>query len=209
MSNDDNVPSSAFDGDDSECNQTSQSQTNESSYNKNSSQLSSQCNESSYNNNSSAPTLTSEPSTSVIDTHGPKKSLISNLYNNHVDESSTSKVPISSTSSCDNDIISVKNNQSIYSNMKIQEEDKKTDGDVEKFGGKIVYNPDGSAYIIEDGDLSDDDSLLTLPKHEGSIIERPGKIFKASFFLNFSKHYNKLKCQFQLIFSSWKLLICL
>ena len=178
MSNDDIVPS-AFDGDESECN--SSSQTNESSYNKNSSQLSNQCNQSSYNNNSSAPTLTSESLTSVIDKHGPRNSLISKLYNN-VDESSTSKVPISSTSSCDNDI-SAKNNQSIYSNMKIQEEDKKTDSDVEKFGGKIVYNPDGSAYIIEDGDLSDDDSLLTLPKHEGSIIERPGKHDKARVFL--------------------------
>ena len=46
-------------------------------------------------------------------------------------------------------------------------------GDVERFGGKIVYNPDGSAYIIEDGDLSDDESL-PIPKQEGSIVERPG-----------------------------------
>ena len=44
--------------------------------------------------------------------------------------------------------------------------------DVEKFGGKIVYNPDGSAYIIEDGDLSDDESL-PLPKQEGCIVEKP------------------------------------
>ena len=43
--------------------------------------------------------------------------------------------------------------------------------DVEKFGGKIVYNPDGSAYIIEDGDLSDDESL-PLPKQEGCIVEK-------------------------------------
>ena len=48
---------------------------------------------------------------------------------------------------------------------------KKTD--VEKFGGKIVYNPDGSAYIIEEDELSDDDSL-PLPKHEGSIVDRQG-----------------------------------
>ena len=38
--------------------------------------------------------------------------------------------------------------------------------DVAKFGGKIVYNPDGSAYIIEDE--AGDDSELQLPKQEGS-----------------------------------------
>ena len=43
--------------------------------------------------------------------------------------------------------------------------------DVEKFGGKIVYNPDGSAYIIEDGDLSEEEAL-PLPKQEGSITEK-------------------------------------
>ena len=43
--------------------------------------------------------------------------------------------------------------------------------DVEKFGGKIVYNPDGSAYIIEDGDLSEEEAL-PLPKQEGCIIEK-------------------------------------
>ena len=114
------------------------------------------------------------------------------------------KVPISSitatTNSCDisanntttNSIQSNPNiPQSIYSNlMQLQQQQQqqqqqqhenenendsqsKTE-DVEKFGGKIVYNPDGSAYIIEDGDLSDDDSILTLPKHEGSIVERVG-----------------------------------
>ena len=49
-----------------------------------------------------------------------------------------------------------------------------TNKDVEKFGGKIVYNPDGSAYIIEDGDLSDDESL-PLPKQEGCIVEKPNE----------------------------------
>ena len=38
--------------------------------------------------------------------------------------------------------------------------------DVAKFDGKIVYNPDGSAYIIEDE--AGDDSELQLPKQEGS-----------------------------------------
>ena len=44
--------------------------------------------------------------------------------------------------------------------------------DVAKFDGKIVYNPDGSAYIIED---CDDDDALQLPKQEGSIVELPGR----------------------------------
>lgn len=42
--------------------------------------------------------------------------------------------------------------------------------DVEKFDGKIVYNPDGSAYIIEgESELSDDDSLP-----DGCIIDGRG-----------------------------------
>jgi AT-binding transcription factor 1 len=71
--------------------------------------------------------------------------------NNTIDENITNnQVPI--FKSCDNN------------------EDKK---DVEKFGGKIVYNPDGSAYIIEDGDLSEEEALsVPLPTHEGSIVEK-------------------------------------
>ena len=38
-------------------------------------------------------------------------------------------------------------------NNDVEEEKEK---DVEKFGGKIVYNPDGSAYIIDDEDDADD-----------------------------------------------------
>ena len=45
--------------------------------------------------------------------------------------------------------------------------------DIEQFQGKIVYNPDGSAYIIEDGDYSDEEEL-PVPMQEGSIIEKPG-----------------------------------
>ncbi len=46
--------------------------------------------------------------------------------------------------------------------------------DVEKFGGKIVYNPDGSAYILEDEGLSEDDSLpVKLPTQEGCIVDTP------------------------------------
>ena len=36
-------------------------------------------------------------------------------------------------------------------------EDSWGTSDVEKFDGKIVYNPDGSAYIIEDSELSEED----------------------------------------------------
>ena len=43
--------------------------------------------------------------------------------------------------------------------------------DGESFDGKIVYNPDGSAYIIEcdDSDLDDLDSI-DVPKQEGAIV---------------------------------------
>ena len=47
--------------------------------------------------------------------------------------------------------------------------------DVERFDGKIVYNPDGSAYIIEEnsqGGGSDlDDCPVRLPKLEGAIVD--------------------------------------
>ena len=46
-------------------------------------------------------------------------------------------------------------------------------GDIEQFQGKIVYNPDGSAYIIEDGDFSDEEEL-PVPMQEGSIVEKRG-----------------------------------
>lgn len=36
--------------------------------------------------------------------------------------------------------------------------DESSTSDVENFDGKIVYNPDGSAYIIEDSELSDEDA---------------------------------------------------
>lgn len=49
--------------------------------------------------------------------------------------------------------------------------------DVETFTGKIVYNPDGSAYIIEGSDGSDVESEVgtMLPlNQEGSIVDRAG-----------------------------------
>ena len=53
------------------------------------------------------------------------------------------------------------------------------DDEVAKFDGKIVYNPDGSAYIIEDGNLSEEETLK-LPRQEGSIIEKTGDETNAS-----------------------------
>jgi AT-binding transcription factor 1 len=44
--------------------------------------------------------------------------------------------------------------------------------DVEKFGGKIVYNPDGSAYIIDDDGC--DEEAANCPVQDGSIVENEG-----------------------------------
>ena len=54
--------------------------------------------------------------------------------------------------------------------------------DVHTFTGRIVYNPDGSAYVIEDVDGGsengdgdgDRDSHLRLPDMEGAIVDRAG-----------------------------------
>ena len=48
--------------------------------------------------------------------------------------------------------------------------------DGESFDGKIVYNSDGSAYIIEggDSDLSDLDSIIDLPHQDDIIIDKKG-----------------------------------
>ena len=56
-------------------------------------------------------------------------------------------------------------------NNDIEEEKEK---DVEKFGGKIVYNPDGSAYIIDDEDDADD----AVPALQGrcSVILKDSKL---------------------------------
>ena len=53
--------------------------------------------------------------------------------------------------------------------------DKSTDadeGDGEEFSGQIVYNPDGSAYILEE---CDETLLEQIPTQEGAIVERAGK----------------------------------
>jgi AT-binding transcription factor 1 len=46
--------------------------------------------------------------------------------------------------------------------------------DVERFDGKIVYNPDGSAYIIEDSEMSDEDGVVDLPQLDGCIVDGRG-----------------------------------
>ena len=90
---------------------------------------------------------------------------------------STNKVPIG----CDDNQNTDSNEnfknflQSLADKSGLQRADKK-EQDVEKFGGKIVYNPDGSAYIIDDNDEDDDPSIRSmLPRQEGSIIEKPGQ----------------------------------
>lgn len=54
--------------------------------------------------------------------------------------------------------------------------------DVEKFDGKIVYNPDGSAYIIEDSELSEEDAA-ELPHliGDGCIVDGRGVELPAQF----------------------------
>lgn len=52
--------------------------------------------------------------------------------------------------------------------------EKKDLSDVESFDGKIVYNPDGSAYIIEGDSDSEIESIIDLPKTEGVIIDKKG-----------------------------------
>jgi AT-binding transcription factor 1 len=75
----------------------------------------------------------------------------------------------------------VRNEESMEVDHQESEEDDML-SDVESFDGKIVYNPDGSAYIIEgaDSDLSDVENLLDVPQVEGSIIEQKGKIIPTS-----------------------------
>ncbi|XP_076370917.1 zinc finger homeobox protein 3-like [Tachypleus tridentatus] len=50
-----------------------------------------------------------------------------------------------------------------------------SDSEVETFTGKIVYNPDGSAFIIEgESEFSDEECSLDLPQQEGSIVDARG-----------------------------------
>lgn len=59
-------------------------------------------------------------------------------------------------------------------NVTLNKEESGT-SDVENFDGKIVYNPDGSAYIIEDSELSDEDAV-ELPQlmGNGCIVDGRG-----------------------------------
>ncbi|ESO82858.1 hypothetical protein LOTGIDRAFT_91252, partial [Lottia gigantea] len=51
--------------------------------------------------------------------------------------------------------------------------------DAESFNGKIVYNPDGSAYIIEESESSDNDSL-DIPQQDGAIVDDKGTLISSS-----------------------------
>ena len=51
---------------------------------------------------------------------------------------------------------------------RINNDEENEKDDVEKFGGKIVYNPDGSAYIIDDD--NEDDSDDTVPALQGRYL---------------------------------------
>ena len=57
-------------------------------------------------------------------------------------------------------------------NLMLREGEKTSSEGCEEFSGQIVYNPDGSAYILEE---SDETLLEQIPTQEGSIVERPGK----------------------------------
>lgn len=67
---------------------------------------------------------------------------------------------------------------SVASKPDTESESWANSSDVEKFDGKIVYNPDGSAYIIEDNsELSEDDGVMDLPSEllgTGSIVDGRG-----------------------------------
>lgn len=56
----------------------------------------------------------------------------------------------------------------VYANGEINGHDDFDEEDGEPFDATIIYNPDGSAYIIEADD--DDEDILQLPKQDGSIV---------------------------------------
>lgn len=69
------------------------------------------------------------------------------------------------------------NNKSVATEKLSHSEDIATEtralSDVESFDGKIVYNPDGSAYIIEGDSDSEIESMIDLPQ-KGVIIDKKG-----------------------------------
>ena len=56
-------------------------------------------------------------------------------------------------------------------NVVLRDGEKSGEG-CEQFAGQIVYNPDGSAYILEE---NDETLLEQIPTQEGAIVERAGK----------------------------------
>ena len=118
--------------------------------------------------------LTKVPTTSNSATNIITNSSLN--LNNSCDNTSSMLITNSDNNQqINNDIVNVNNQQTITldNNVNLLNNPQKSGkNDVEKFGGKIVYNPDGSAYIIEDGDLSEEEAL-PLPKQEGCIVEKP------------------------------------
>ena len=88
---------------------------------------------------------------------------------------------ISSKKTCDDSSSStlVKENSDPASDLEvventkenIQEKPTEENEEAEQFGGQIVYNPDGSAFILEE---SDETLLDQLPTQEGAIVEGAG-----------------------------------
>ena len=130
--------------------------------------------ESSYNNNDERP----EEDSQKAEQNEEDKVMID--INN--DDQQT-KVPINNTTKVPNNVENLvskfnetSNNDDNESTNNVRESEiskKHSDNnedDVEQFDGKIVYNPDGSAYIIEDGEDNDSTLLPRLPKQEGRIV---------------------------------------
>ena len=128
------------------------------------------------NQDSAENTVTKVPTTNENITNTIEdcnQSSLNTTITTNISETNETKVPTTTTTNINetNETVPIINNtcdnipKETFNNIENQK-------DVEKFGGKIVYNPDGSAYIIEDGDLSEEEAL-PLPKQEGCIVEKP------------------------------------
>ena len=62
------------------------------------------------------------------------------------------------------------NVESVSEKMNNYKDDDEREKDVEKFGGKIVYNPDGSAYIIDDDNEDDADDAVPALQGRFSVV---------------------------------------
>jgi len=67
---------------------------------------------------------------------------------------------------------------SVNSAGSVESDDDLSDGEV--FNGKIVYNVDGSAYIIEGGQSDTSESLSNFTRQEGAIVDFGDRVFSSS-----------------------------